>query len=597
MIKKSVICSLLSLLIVVAIVFTPLVSAETIRGIRKIHVGALAVTKEGEGDIIEFNLWVTPGKGRLILLGNKGLLAEDVVASLNFSTWMAARIAGVYHDNYDYYVEYTDTSSVEGLSATLLFTLAFLVLLRGDPWDENATATGLIAPSGIVGNVSGIDEKYDAAVKYGYKRILTPVYPKLLGKAHYKPVVSIIDSYEVFALTPLYPKYDPALEKLLLNKSSVLNGMFYSSWRYFYNKSIEILDYIDDNIGIIHGLDLDKYYKSGYISINESKDYVEKGLYYTAASRAFYGYWVLNTVYIYIKCVNENIDPSMFIKDYEEILNEFNNTLTSYVKDVDNISLYDLDVLINVYERLFDSIESYNLSKGILARGIRNENDLIYFASNISYAIARIDTARQWMELTKRGSDVITIRTEALEKTIKNEYGLLRAFALFLKSLGFTDVCEYVQDLLSRKWFWSNNIVLLSRIIWIERDLSNFLLSVPQYTVLSSLVREGIRTSVVRMLEYFDLYSGEIMPSAYTALEFYSTSEEYGVAPLSTSMLHMLVLHEITSMKEQIILEPAQYTLPWLYVDKIVLFSMILIILGSFIIGYAIGIYGRKSIE
>ncbi len=595
--RKFIVCSLLSLLVVVAVIFTPLVFAETIRGVRRIHVGALAVTKEGEGDVIEFNLWVTPGNGRLILLGNRDLLAEDIVASLNFSTWMAARIAGVYHDNYDYYVEYTGSSSVEGLSATLLFTLAFLVLLREDPWDENATATGLIAPSGIVGNVSGIDEKYDAAVKYGYERVLTPVYPKLLGKPHYRPVVSIIDSYEMFALTSLYPKYDPALERLLINKSSDLNEMFCSSWRYFYNKSIEILGYIDENIGNIHGLNLEKYYRSGRISINESKDYAEKGLYYTAASRAFYGYWVLNTVYIYIKCVNENIDPNNFIDDYEKILTEFNSTLANYVRDANNISLYDLDILINVYERLFDSIESYNLSKGILARGIRNENDLFYFASNISYAFARIDTARQWMELAKHDSGLITIRGEALEKTIKNEYGLLKAFALFLKSLGFTDVCEYVQNLLSKKWFWSNNIVLLSRIIWIERDLSNFLLSVPQYTLLSSLVREGIRTSVVRMLEYFDLYSSEMMPSAYTALEFYSTSEEYGVASLSTSMLHMLVLHEVASMKEPIILEPTRYALPWLYVDKVVLFSIMLIILGSFIIGYAIGIYGRKCIE
>lgn len=568
--------------------------------VRKISVAALAVTEEGEGIVIEFNLWVMPGKGDLKITGNRDLLSSDVVTSLNFSTWLASRISSVPHNKYDFYVDYTGERSVAGLSATLLFTLGFTVLLNNIPWDGNATATGLITPAGIVGNVSSVTEKYKAALRAGFERILAPVYPELLGKHHYRPVVSIVDSYDYFVLRQLFPRYDSVYEDLLMNRSSVFNKVLYDSWKYFYNRSMDVLEKIGDKINMVSNPEIRWCYEKGVSILNESLGYVNKRLYYTAASRAFYSFWLLYTVLVYVTYTGKHVDLEKYVDMLDKEIRSFYRKLVSLKNTLsNNMTLYDIDVFLNVYERFYDSIMHRNISIEILGKSMIDEELLLDYASNISYAIAKIEAAKQWLkfiDLRKNMAKTI-ISPEILRRVVENEYGLLYSYALLLESLDLnntSNIVEFVKKQLKPSWVIDDDLALLARIIWIERDLNNMLLSIPEYTLLTDLVREGIRRSVVRLLKYFYMYHGVLVPSAYTALEFYHTSEDYGVFPLTTSMLHMLVLYEIACFKEPLFHEPLEYRITLLYTDKLVLISIVLITLGSFIIGYSIGIYGRK---
>lgn len=594
---RTLVATLLLLLLIESSASSIALSYMIPDNVRKISVAALAVTEEGEGVVIQFNLWVMPGNGDLRITGNKDLLSSDVVTSLNFSTWLASRISSVPHNKYDFYVDYTGERSVAGLSATLLFTLGFTVLLNNIPWDGNATATGLITPAGIVCNVSSVTEKYKAALGAGFDRILAPIYPELLGKHHYIPVVSIVDSYDYFVLRQLFPRYDSVYEDLLMNRSSVFSKVLYDSWKYFYNRSMDVLGKIGDKINAVSNPEIRRYYEKGVSILNESLSYVDKKLYYTAASRAFYSFWLLYTVLVYVTYTGKHVDLEKYIDMLDKEIGSFYRKLVSLKNALsNNMTLYDIDIFLNVYERFYDSIMHRNISIEILSRNTIDEELLLDYASNISYAIAKIEAAEQWLKFIdlRRNMAKTTISPEILRRVVENEYGLLYSYALLLESLGFNNTIEFVKKQLKPSWVIDDDLALLARIIWIERDLNDMLLSIPEYTLLIDLVREGIRRSVVRLLEYFYMYHGVLVPSAYTALEFYHTSEDYGVFPLTTSMLHMLVLYEIACFKEPLFHEPLEYRITLLYTDRLVLISIVLITLGSFIIGYSIGIYGRK---
>ncbi len=529
---------------------------------RNIEIATLAV-KGTEGIVVKVNIEVSyPGTGNIEVLSEGGEVGTDTKASIEYAVKLASRFAGVEYDKYDYKVVFEITRDVSGLSATLTFTLAFTLLLKGDKWDGKATATGLLAPNGIVGNVSGTQYKYKAAYEKGYRRIITPYTPILKGKQNYFPAATFIEAYEYFINTTLYPQYSPFLEELAFNKSSIFFGVFRSAWSELYNNSQKLMNIIEARIGLLnqpYHKYAELFFNEGKKSINESYRYMLEGNLYTAASRSYYGFWNLLTAYYIIGYRMKN--SQSFLNEYNIIYNR-NRTLTynlikSKYSSSQGIDLFRLDALINSYERYFESIALYREAVSIL-KDIENlsAENITYALRDLAIALARLYTARQWIALYDINySSPVHLSIDAVKKATEDEIDLSRTLYNYLSYLFQGGAEEYLKEVIEKPLNNATHALnedpyyALSLVMKVERDLGNLLISIPGYTIVNRFVLEEIRRSIVRLMGWYILYKNTVLPSGFTALEFLRTSGNLSLAALSSALLHMLVYEKILTLQ------------------------------------------------
>ncbi|RLG79665.1 MAG: hypothetical protein DRO40_12440 [Thermoprotei archaeon] len=524
---------------------------------RSVTLGTLAVS-DNSGEVIKVVISVSPGYGKVFVRGNNSGVGNDTVSSIVYATWLASRFAGVDHDSFNYYVEFPKDIKVAGLSATLLFTLGFMVLLRGDPWDENATATGILAPNGVLVNISGFPLKYKAAIEEGYRRVLAPFHPGF--KEKYYPVETIVEAYDYFVEKPFMPTHTREIEDVITNRSTILSKEFFSSaWRELYDKALRINASIAKRLSSINyeiKTVASKYASIGDKSIRESAKYISEEKYYTAASRAFYGYWNLLAAGIMIDFMSKGVEKTLedisnqYLSNRSSILKIFN----SYIDDRTNYTLYELDCIVNAYERLFESEELYNNTIEYM-RNVVNPSiqDIINASQNLAIAIARLDSSIHWFNLTKHKqySPYLITKDDIIE-VLKQEIGISHSLANYLQYYGFRDIKEYMEKRLDKVkvMLTRNPIATLAEVLRIERDLSVTLLSIPVFTSNSHTVYKMIRDAILRTMIWCYIYFGTIMPSGSTALEFYETSENLSISSLATALLHLLIYTEFQGLRQ-----------------------------------------------
>ncbi len=579
----------IALSLIIASILNPIAASSNMG--REIEIDGLAVDKEGRGVAVKLKIAITRGNGSVIVSEKA---SADVVVSANFSSWMAARIAHTRHNDFNYIIKIPENIDVSGLSATLLFTLAFTLLLRGDQWDGLSTGTGLVAPNGIIGNVSGLRQKYEVAVRAGYRRVLAPYYPSM-REEYYYPVVTIIDAYEKFSGRMLLPRYDARFEELLRDIPANVLKIFDAAWEQHFNKSMILIERINQ-LGLNRISSL--YYSIGLKSLNESIKYRSLKQYYTAASRAFYAYWNILSSYIISEFYEGAFKANKWIDYYLGNLTTIKALIEKALNDsISELTLYRLDVLLNVLERYYDSIILFERAKDVAEKGVTEQN-ILYFATNMSMALARLDTAGQWLKLLYLNVSSPKIDLNVLRSVLEDEMGLLKSFAKFLEVYGYIDAEDYVNSLLSFMNISSNEITVFSRILWLQRDLSNVILSDPRYALLSDLIYEDLRRDIVRLLEYYHMYYSTILPSGYTALEFYITTENESLATLSTALLNLLVYGKILEYSvNEIQACTKQYNIV-ISQDYYGLLSLLAIaVIAALVIGYILGRFSGEVIS
>ena len=95
--------------------------------------------------------------------------------------WLAAYVAVSVLDKdlTDFAFEATSSGHVDGASASALMSAGIVAAILGWPVDAAATMTGTINPDGTVGPVSGIPQKFAAALAAGKRRLGYPVGQRL----------------------------------------------------------------------------------------------------------------------------------------------------------------------------------------------------------------------------------------------------------------------------------------------------------------------------------------------------------------------------------------------------------------------------------
>ena len=148
-------------------------SSEPLVGV----VNGLAWTSVG-GELLEVEVNVVPGSGKVVLTGNLGdVMKESAKAALSYIRSRAAQlgVAPDFHKTKDIHVHFPEGAvPKDGPSAGIAITTAMVSALTGIPVCRNVAMTGEVTLRGRVLAIGGLREKTMAALR---NRITTVIIP------------------------------------------------------------------------------------------------------------------------------------------------------------------------------------------------------------------------------------------------------------------------------------------------------------------------------------------------------------------------------------------------------------------------------------
>ena len=137
----------------------------------------MAVTPWG-GELLDIEVAVLPGSGKLILTGRLGdWLKESAQAAFSYirSRQRSLGLDPEFHEKYDFHIHYPGNSlKTDGPSAGIAMATAMVSALTGHPVRREIAMTGEISLRGRVLPIGGLKEKTLAAHRGGITRVLLP---------------------------------------------------------------------------------------------------------------------------------------------------------------------------------------------------------------------------------------------------------------------------------------------------------------------------------------------------------------------------------------------------------------------------------------
>jgi ATP-dependent Lon protease len=140
-------------------------------------VNGLAWTAVG-GELLEVEVNVVPGSGKLELTGNLGdVMKESVSAALSFIRSQSERwkLPPDFHKDKDIHVHFPEGAvPKDGPSAGIAITTAIVSALTGIPVRRGIAMTGEVTLRGRVLPIGGLKEKTMAAFRNGIRTVIIP---------------------------------------------------------------------------------------------------------------------------------------------------------------------------------------------------------------------------------------------------------------------------------------------------------------------------------------------------------------------------------------------------------------------------------------
>ncbi|AHL22820.1 S16 family serine protease [Thermococcus nautili] len=439
------------------------------------HAPAVAKTSTGEltGVVTEFVITVTPGSGH-VYIETWPLAQVDMQASARLATQVAGRVLGVNMSHYDVFIQVrANTSIIGGPSAGGTMTVGIIAALMGWKVNPNVMMTGMINPDGSIGPVGGILEKAAAAHQAGVKLFLIPegqriqyvqeTQKKEIGgvieiNTETKPVdvvkyaeerwglkvVEVKDIYEaVYYFTGHRLPKPKAPQNVQIDTSFLRNDALsdYKNTTDYYQRVMKELK--ESNVGYDTYMTLLAALNNAGQLLNQSKGYIDEGLYYTALSKDFQARIVIRHVDWYLQTNTP--------KDVEELLKNTSETIKSAEAYVENQSIRGITMLqaVAAAEQRIEDAKS-NLDQAWKSYYSGDYWDAI---GKAAYAYERAKTAILWTDLGKRFAKGEPIKKDLIKATARDyidESDLIVAYieSMYGDVLGnsLTDTIEKAQQ-------------------------------------------------------------------------------------------------------------------------------------------------------
>jgi uncharacterized protein len=434
---------------------TPSVTAK---GISMKLLSVAEVNGTRIGNIANLYVEAKPGNGR-VFIDTFPLTKLDTQISTRFAKETACKFLNRNCDYVDFfYTLRSEAPLLGGPSAGASVAVITTALIDNVALDDKTAMTGTINSGGIIGQVSGIKYKIDAASQNGIIKVLIPygetnyTYEEKLGNETYNITIDYVEYGNNLGIEVIYVKN--------LNEAMYyFTGKKYESNKTMFNIAENIckdafayeLKYRDMNLQNINLSDFSNTTNSTLMSnssinsikdglrlVNESlKAYVNDN-FYSAASFCFGA----NIRFNYIDLL-EKFNES----DKEELIEKLLDLQNDVDVMMDELDVYelrtitDLQAFMVVRERLLETNEQIKLAYSSLSN-----DDFESFLYRFSYASERFRTAKLWSEFFNKPGKDLKINEDNLREScirkISETQEKIEYVKLTLPLLDFTSTYE-----------------------------------------------------------------------------------------------------------------------------------------------------------
>ena len=375
------------LLSIILLAIFSILSSSTKAVLETNHMYLLAVKETAEettGVIADLFLRITPGNGR-VYIETFPLTKYDTQISTRFARDIACDFIDFDCSKYDFfYTIKADSAIIGGPSAGAAIAILTISSLLEIPIKESVAITGTINSGGIIGPVSGLIEKIDAAAE---KNLTTVLIPQGTGKTSLakleidlteygkeknitvKEVFDINEAFALFTGTKLKEKKELSIDPNYKKTMSYLAQLLC-------NRSKSLLDQISK---------LEPQTKSLKKAKKKAVELYEKGikakqdrLFYSAASYCFGSNVKSRFVLLSLK---KDVNLTKLEEEIEKFDNSLNKTAIKTITDLESYMV--------VKERLFEARKTLNELSAIELQ----DEDFFYDAA---YVTERIYSAATW---------------------------------------------------------------------------------------------------------------------------------------------------------------------------------------------------------
>ncbi|RLE55841.1 MAG: hypothetical protein DRJ40_07415 [Thermoprotei archaeon] len=434
--------SKLTLFVLIILLLSPTFTSSALcysAEVKKVSVRAVAVSRTEEGKLVGTITTIEiavlkPGNGT-VYISTTPLTELDMQAAAKVAAIVASELADVPYVKYDFLINVrAPTVIVGGPSASALMAVAMYALLKNLTLNTTVYMTGMVNPDGSIGPVGGILEKAEAVARAGGKVFLIPLGQRYV--VTYETIKQVIGPITRIVRKPkVVDVVEYARKKWGLKVIEV--GSVEEALQYFTGIEME-LTYprklkLPPTVAM-HFRDVAEYLLSRVSSILEEKklrevygsevkrvedevrkteSYLDRGLYYVAASMAFRTY--IDALELKLLSEVRDLSPDKAIEvleeKFRELSNEFRNCISDLRSHQEVSSVSDVSVLIAVAERLSVAETLIERIKGLLQEAKEGMYGVIRdIVSDLAYLQARLETAMLWMRLLGKVSSGVATK-------------------------------------------------------------------------------------------------------------------------------------------------------------------------------------------
>lgn len=454
---KNRIAAAMILLLVFSIM--PAVAAQCPSEGHTVILKAPAVSKTSSGQLVgvvtNFVITVSPGSGH-VYVETWPLAEVDMQASARLAAQVAGKVTGVNMSKYDVFIQIkADSPIIGGPSAGGTMTVGIIAALKGWKVNPEVMMTGMINPDGTIGPVGGILEKASAAHEAGVKTFLIPEGQRIqyvqqtekkeiggiveinsktqrvdvvkYAKERWNlQVVEVDDIYQaVYYFTghsiprPKGPSY-VRVDTSFLRDDAIKD---YQNTTGYLNRVLNELK--DSNVDYTTYSTLKQALDQASLTLNQSKEAMDGGMYYTALSKDFQARIVIRHVQWYL----ETSTPG----DIAKLLQRVNGEINSSERVVSNVTIRGITML----QAIAAAQERVEQAKSALQQAWKYYYSQDYWDAigEAAYAYERAKTAKFWADLGNRFAKGAIISTGIIKTTARDYIDESSLIATYIESM------------------------------------------------------------------------------------------------------------------------------------------------------------------